>query len=93
MTEQESRERIVAQQLHLARECLEDADAARTLLYTFAKVKSGVVLPAESTGGICTTGRLRHVTGPEAKQKMPLHRLGLTLPRRLERLYSPGESE
>ena len=28
MTEQESRERIVAQQLHLARECLEDADAA-----------------------------------------------------------------
>lgn len=28
MTEQEARERIVAQQMHLARECLADADAA-----------------------------------------------------------------
>jgi uncharacterized protein (UPF0332 family) len=28
MTEQEARERIVAQQMHLARECLVDADAA-----------------------------------------------------------------
>ena len=28
MTEDESRERIVAQQMHIARECLEDAEAA-----------------------------------------------------------------
>jgi len=31
MTEQESRDRIVAQQMLLARECLDDADAAKAL--------------------------------------------------------------
>jgi hypothetical protein len=59
-------------------------DAPRTLLYEFAKIKSGdIVLPAESAGGIRTTVRLRYVTEPGAEQKTLLHRLGLTLPRRL----------
>ena len=65
-------------------------DAPRTLLYEFAKIKSGdIVLPAESAAGIRTTVRLRHVTEPEAEQKTLLQRLGLTLPRRLKRLDSP----
>ncbi len=67
-------------------------DAPRTLLYEFAKIKSGdIVLPAESSAGIRTTVRLRHVTEPEAEQKTLLHRLGLTLPRRLRRLDSPTQ--
>ena len=38
-------------------------DAPRTLLYEFAKIKSGdIVLPAEAAGGILTKVRLRHVT-------------------------------
>jgi len=66
-------------------------DAPRTLLYEFAKIKSGdIVLPAESAGGIRTTVRSRHVTEPEAEEKTLLHRLGLTLPRRLERLVPTG---
>ena len=69
-------------------------DAPRTLLYEFAKIKSGdIVLPAESAGGIRTTVRLRHVTEPEAEQKTLLQRLGLTLPRRLKRLDSPAQME
>jgi len=67
-------------------------DAPRTLLYEFAKIKSGdIVLPAESAAGIRTAVRLRHVTEPEAEQKTLLHRLGLTLPRRLKRLDSPAQ--
>ncbi|MFM6128729.1 MAG: IS1634 family transposase, partial [Sphaerospermopsis kisseleviana] len=67
-------------------------DAPRTLLYEFAKIKSGdILLPAESAGGIRTTVRLRHVTEPEAEQKTLLHRLGLTLPRRLKRLDTPAQ--
>ncbi len=67
-------------------------DAPRTLLYEFAKIKSGdIVLPAESAGGIRTTVRLRHVTEPEAEQKMLLQRLGLQLPRRLKRIDRPAQ--
>jgi hypothetical protein len=67
-------------------------DAPRTLLYEFAKVKSGdIVLPAESVGGIPTTVRLRHVTEPEAEQKTLLQRLGLQLPRRLKRIDRPAQ--
>jgi hypothetical protein len=65
-------------------------DAPRTMLYEFATIKSGdIVLPAESSGGIRTTVRLRHVTEPEVDQKMLLQRLGLTLPRRLKRIDRP----
>jgi len=64
----------------------------RNLGYEFAKIKSGdIVLPAESAAGIRTTVRLRHVTEPEPEQKTLLHRLGLTLPRRLKRLDSPAQ--
>lgn len=62
-------------------------DAPRTVLYELAKIKSGdIVLPAESAGGTRTTVRLRHVTEPEADQKVLLHRLGLTLPKRIKRI-------
>lgn len=68
--------------------------APRTLLYEFAKIKSGdIVLPAESAGGVRTAVRLRHVTEPEAEQQTLLHRLGLILPRRLKRLDSPAQME
>ena len=67
-------------------------DAPRTLLYEFAKTKSGdIVLPAESAGGVRTTVRLRHVTEPEAEQKTLLQWLGLTLPWRLKRLDNPTQ--
>jgi hypothetical protein len=67
-------------------------DAPRTLLYDFAKIKSGdIFLPAESAGGIRTTVRLRHVTEPAAEQKMLLQRLGLQLPRRLKRIDRPTQ--
>jgi transposase len=61
-------------------------DAPRTLLYDLAKIKSGdIVLPAENRDGVRKTVRLRHVTEPDAAQAVLLHRLGLTLPRRLRR--------
>jgi hypothetical protein len=61
-------------------------DAPRTLLYDLAKIKSGdIVLPAETRHGAKKTIHLRHVTEPDAAQQILLHRLGLTLPRRLRR--------
>lgn len=62
-------------------------DAPRTLLHELAKIRSGdVVLPAETAAGERKLIRLRHVTEPDAEQALLLHRLGLTLPRRLRRL-------
>lgn len=66
-------------------------DAPRTLLYELAKLKSGdVVLPTRdprtSPGDPERLLRLRCVTEPDAAQTDLLHRLGLTLPRRLKRL-------
>ena len=63
-------------------------DAPRTLLNEFAKIQSGdVVLPARGRDGrIDRHIRLRCVTTPDAAQKALLHRLGITLPRRLRRL-------
>jgi hypothetical protein len=62
-------------------------DAPRTLVEEFAKIKSGdVVLPTRSASACDSpqrTIRLRCVTEPDAAQKVLLHRLGLTLPRRL----------
>ena len=60
-------------------------DAPRSLLSELAKIKSGdVVLPARNPDGSCPrTIHLRCVTEPDAEQKLLLHRLGLTLPRRL----------
>jgi hypothetical protein len=67
------------------------ADAPRTVLYEFAKIKSGdIVLPAESSQGARTTVRLQHVSEPEAEQKTLLQRIGLTLPRRLKRIDRPA---
>lgn len=67
-------------------------DAPRTVLYEFAKIKSGdIVLPAESASGIRTTVRRRHVTEPEAEQKTLLQRLGIPLPRRLKRVDIPAQ--
>ncbi|MEX0671534.1 MAG: IS1634 family transposase [Pirellulales bacterium] len=69
-------------------------DALRTLLYEIAKIKSGdIVLPAESSQGVRTSVRLRHVTEPEAEQKTLLHRLGLQLLRRLKRIDRPTQME
>lgn len=66
-------------------------DAPRTLLSELANLKSGdVVLPArdsrKSTGDPNRLIRLRCVTEPDPAQTELLHRLGLTLPRRLKRL-------
>lgn len=61
-------------------------DAPRTLLHEIAKIKSGdIVLPAQTSDGVEKTIRLRHVTEPDPAQAILLHRLGLTLPRRLRR--------
>jgi transposase len=65
-------------------------DAPRTLLYDLEKIKSGdVVLPAKTREGTKKTIRLRCVTEPDEAQAVLLHRLGLTLPRRLRRLDEP----
>jgi hypothetical protein len=63
-------------------------DAPRTVLEELAKIKSGdVVLPTlDSRGGHNGTVRLRCVTEPDQAQKVLLHRLGITLPRRLRRI-------
>jgi transposase len=60
-------------------------DAPRPLLDELAKIKSGdVVMPTQ--GADRSPGRLvrlRCVTTPDAAQKLLLHRLGITLPKRL----------
>ena len=63
-------------------------DAPRTVLEELAKIKSGdVVLPTlNSRGSHSGTVRLRCVTEPDQAQKVLLHRLGITLPRRLRRI-------
>ena len=63
-------------------------DAPRTLLEELAKIKSGdVVLPTGTKDGRPNgTVRLRCVTEPDEAQKVLLHRLGVTLPRRLQRI-------
>ena len=58
-------------------------DAPRSLLDEFSKIKSSdIMLPirieADETRELC----LRCVTEPDAEQKLLLHRLGLTLPKR-----------
>jgi transposase len=62
--------------------------APRTLVEELAKVKSGdVSLIARSVReGTSRRVRLRCVTEPDEAQAVLLHRLGLTLPRRLRRL-------
>jgi len=63
-------------------------DAPRTVLEELAKIKSGdVVLPTQTRQGHHNgTVRLRCVTEPDEGQKVLLHRLGVTLPRRLRRI-------
>ena len=63
-------------------------DAPRTVLEELAKIKSGdVVLPTGTKEGHYNgTVRLRCVTEPDEAQKVLLHRLGVTLPRRLRRI-------
>jgi hypothetical protein len=63
-------------------------DASRTALEELAKIKSGeVVLPASNPQGNHNgTVRLRCVTEADQAQKVLLHRLGITLPRRLRRI-------
>ena len=58
-----------------------------------AKIKSGdVVLPTKGKDG-CPgpTTRLRCVREPDEAQKVLLHRLGVTLPRRLRRIDQAAE--
>jgi transposase len=63
-------------------------NAPRTVLEELAKIKSGdVVLPTGTKEGRPNGAvRLRCVTEPDDAQKVLLHRLGVTLPRRLRRL-------
>ena len=62
-------------------------DAPRTVIDELAKIKSGdVSLHARSPQGGCERQiKLRCVTEPDEAQAVLLHRLGLTLPRRLRR--------
>ena len=63
-------------------------DAPRTLLEELAKIKSGdVVLPTQTRQGQHNgIVRLRCVIEPDQAPKVLLHRLGVTLPRRLRRI-------
>jgi hypothetical protein len=63
-------------------------DAPRTVLEELAKINSGdVVLPTQTKQGHDNgTVRLRCVTEPDEAPKTLLHRLGVTLPRRLRRI-------
>ena len=63
-------------------------DAPRTVLAELTKIKSGdVLLPARSRQGHDRgTIRLRCVTEADEAQKVILHRLGVSLPRRLRRI-------
>jgi transposase len=63
-------------------------DAPRTLIEDLARIKSGdVTLQARAPrGGSPRQITLRCVTEPDEAQAVLLHRLGLTLPRRLRRL-------
>lgn len=67
-------------------------DAPRSLLEELARIKSGdVVLRARAAEGRSPrTIRLRCVTEPDPDQKLMLHRLGLTLPRRLRSTANPA---
>ena len=59
-------------------------DAPRSLLDELVKIKSGdIVLPICLDDGRRQTVRLRCVTEPDTEQKLLLHRLGITLPKRL----------
>jgi transposase len=59
-------------------------DAPRSLLDELIKIKSGdIVLPVYGGDGHRHTVRLRCVTEPDSEQKLLLHRLGITLPKRL----------
>jgi len=59
-------------------------DAPRSLLDEFSKIKSSdVMLPIRIEAGETRELCLRCVTEPDAEQKLLLHRLGLTLPKRL----------
>jgi transposase len=68
-------------------------DAPRSLVEELAKIKSGdVLLPTETRPG--ETNRtlcLCCVTEPDAAQRVLLHRLGLTLPRRLRPIDDPPD--
>lgn len=67
-------------------------DAPRSLLDELVKIKSGdVVLPICSDKGRSHTVRLRCVTEPDTEQKLLLHRLGITLPKRLGSRLSPPQ--
>jgi transposase len=60
-------------------------DAPRSVLNELAKIKSSdVILPVIPTpNGAAQLLRLRCVTEPDSEQQLFLHRLGLTLPKRL----------
>ena len=59
-------------------------NAPRTLLDELVKIKSGdIILPICLDNGRRQTVRLRCVTEPDTEQKLLLHRLGITLPKRL----------
>jgi transposase len=76
--------KTLAQWMHRSRL----GDAPRTLVEELAKIKSGdVLLPTVARDGrLSRTLRLRCVTEPDEAQKILLHRLGVTLPRRLRTL-------
>jgi hypothetical protein len=67
-------------------------DAPRSLLDELAKLKStDVVLPVCGPDGRRHSVRLRCVTEPDSEQKLLLHRLGITPPRRLGSQLLPPE--
>jgi len=67
-------------------------DAPRSLLDELIKIKSGdIVLPVHGDDERRHTVRLRCVTEPDSEQKLLLHRLGITLPKRLGSQLMPPQ--
>jgi transposase len=67
-------------------------DAPRSLLDELVKIRSGdIVLPICTGDGRSQTVRLRCVTEPDTEQKLLLHRLGITLPKRLGSQLMPPQ--
>jgi len=67
-------------------------DAPRSLLDELIKIKSGdIVLPVHGGDGHRHTVRLCCVTEPDSGQKLLLHRLGITLPKRLGSQLMPPQ--
>ena len=66
-------------------------DAPRSLLDELIKIRSWEHRPSDLLGGRSQANRLCFVTVPETEQKFLLHRLGITIPKRLRSKLMPPQ--